>query len=526
MTGRSIKTFMTAVFELKSPTKTKTTVLNYCFLNYHNLYEELLEDAKSSNLDRFIKSKTYEIRNFIKNQLKSNPVFANKMNKLHLSLAMEDGLSNDLAASIQSYCELKNDYNSTMENAGIADTEKEKLSLPGLPTISPLIARQENWENRLEKLATASTLDDENEARDQLLKENKAGQFRPIVFPRHRLADGFYMLQHKTKPSFYILFNLYKKESRFSRKIDLSQYKVLGTEKTHKHTAIGLVFPINFGKSYQYDRFLRWIAENNNDVLDAPIIKPKTARLCKKGDRFEAHVSFEITREAKEPLTWLGVDRGIHNIASLCVIRENGEIIAEKNFTGKQLKYVQKKMERRQKTVQKKGKKYRSATRLSEAKKAIHGIANRIVEQAKKHHAQVVIEHLGNLTSRNKKRNKSNFNRLLGRQQYSKLKDVLEYKLSRAGLPKPLSVSAAYTSSTCPKCGVSDQNNRDRNDPNNAFCCQNCGYKHDADLNAARMIALKKIWRNGLPKNKKTLKVSVLDETDFSLPSFLKRLNL
>ena len=407
-----------------------------------------------------------------------------------------------------------------MADKNIPADKKEKLSAPGTPTIPPLIPIQADWESRLLHMSQAITLDEETDARNRLLSESKAGKHRPIFFPRHRLNDGFLMLQHKTKSSFYILFNLHKKESRFSRKVDLSPYKVLATGKSHKSTTTGLVFPINFGKSYQYDRFLKWITEKTDGILHAPKISPKTARLYKKDGRFEAHVNFEITCEAKEALTWLGVDRGIHNIASLCVIRNSGDIIAEENFSGSALKYVQKKMEKRQKTEQKKGKVYRSTTRLAEANKAVHGIANRIVTLAEKHHSQVVMEHLGNLTARNSKRGRSNFNRLLNRQQYTKLKDVIVYKLRRAGLQDPLFISPAYTSSTCPKCGDSNKTNRNRNDAKNRFHCQSCGYRHDADLNAARIIALKKIWREGLPKTQKTNTVNSLRIRTVLFPAF------
>lgn len=525
MTGKLIKTFMTAVFELKSPTKTKITVLNNRFLNYHITFEELLEDTVSSGLDQFINQKIYYIRDHLKDRLNLDPVFSNRLKHRHLSSAMKDGLIDDLAASIQSYCKLKVKYDADMENDNISSDHKEKLSPPGIPTIPSLISVSKDWENRLQDMASVATLEKETEARNQLLKESKAGQFRPIPFPRHRITDGFCMLQHKTKSSFYILFNLNTKNSRFSRKVDLSAYKVLDTKNTHKHTKTGLVFPINFGKSYQYNQFLRWIVENTENVQDAPIIKPKTARLFKRDNRFEAHVNFEISRTSKEHLTWLGVDRGINNIASLCVLRKNGDILAEENFSGKELKYVQKRMEQRQKTDQKKGKKYRSSsTRLTEANKTVHSIANRIVALAEKHHAQVVMENLINLSNRKRKRVRSNFNRLLQRQQYSKLQAVMLYKLRRAGLPDACFIAPAYTSSTCPECGNTAKENRNREDPKNKFLCQSCGYEHDADLNAARVIALKKIWRNELPKHKNRCTVKELELTEFSFSSFLKNL--
>ena len=135
-----------------------------------------------------------------------------------------------------------------------------------------------------------------------------------------------------------------------------------------------------------------------------------------------------------------------------------------------------------------------------------------------------MIENLSNLTQRNFKRGRSNFNRLLNRSQYAKLEKVLEYKLKRAGLPPPVSEWAAYTSITCPQCGEDDPASRDRNDPKNRFICTHCAYQHDADLNAARVIALRNLWRFKLPKNKKRAKYKELENTKHSFSSFLKRL--
>ena len=48
------------------------------------------------------------------------------------------------------------------------------------------------------------------------------------------------------------------------------------------------------------------------------------------------------------------------------------------------------------------------------------------------------------------------------------------------------------------------------------FLCVKCGYGHDADLNAARVIALKKKWRKELPPSKQKKLAKDLRDTDFS----------
>ena len=526
-----ITTYMTAVFALKPPTKTKAAVLDNRLRHYHLLFDRLLKNARA-NLDDFAGQTTNQIKTALSKRIKADANFTKILKRDHISSAMKDGLVEDLAYTLSSYFELKEGYDKNMQSNKIPPEKKEKLSPPGTPTIPPLIVSAENWEARLWDLALAVELEAETEARNRLLYEAKAGTHRPILFTRRRLKDGFLLLKHKEKDRFYVFLNLYGAKSHYAkkrkdkgRKVDLSHYQsIVADEKIGQNTDTGLVFPINFGKHYQYDQFLRWCVENPAGEIDPPKITPKTAKLLKRDDRFEIHVAFEIIRTKKEPLTWLGVDRGIHNLASLCVINNKGKVIAEENFDGSNLKYVQQKQEKRQKDTQQRGKKYRSASRRSEADKAVYSTAKRIVALAEKHHAQVVIENLSNLTQRNFKRGRSNFNRLLNRSQYAKLEKVLQYKLTRAGLPPPVSVAAAGTSTTCPQCGTYDPASRDRNDQKNRFICPHCTYQHDADLNAARVIAMRKLWREGLPASKKSVTRKELENTKYSFQGFLKRL--
>lgn len=115
---------------------------------------------------------------------------------------------------------------------------------------------------------------------------------------------------------------------------------------------------------------------------------------------------------------------------------------------------------------------------------------------------------------------------MLNLTQYQKLKSVLSYKLKLEGLLDSLSVSAAYTSMTCPECGYTDKKNRDRKDPKNRFICQlqTCNYEGDADLNAARIIALKKLWRLYLPEKQAKMIFAEIVNTDYSFERFLKSL--
>ena len=147
------------------------------------------------------------------------------------------------------------------------------------------------------------------------------------------------------------------------------------------------------------------------------------------------------------------------------------------------------------------------------ADEAVHVTSNAIVKASLEHDARVVMEDLSSFSAIGKKkrvigRRRGGFNRLLGRKQYEKVRKVLEYKLREFGLPQPVDVRAAGTSQTCPECGHWSPDNRVKTPTDDGFemdkfKCVDCGYEADADLNAARVIAMKAAWLTSLPKKPK-----------------------
>lgn len=65
---------------------------------------------------------------------------------------------------------------------------------------------------------------------------------------------------------------------------------------------------------------------------------------------------------------------------------------------------------------------------------------------------------------------------------YADLRNVLDYKAKLKG-DKIFSVNPAYTSQTCPRCGHTEQANRNRK--THTFCCRNCHFKVNDDEVAA-----------------------------------------
>lgn len=509
----------TAIFSIHAPTKRKRAMLDDAMYRYHLSFtkglSELMQQVEELKpLNKTDLSK--KIREIIKDRIVKSP----------LSNSAKSAIPDDLEYTVKSYLELRKDYEKKCK--GKSKEEINKMGgVPGRPTVPRLVPADKEWADRLDAFTSTLTLEEEANARDELLKESRAGQMRPVIFPRCRLDDGFLLLHNPETGKYCVFLNLHSGKSRWANRranrkkvlleglVDVRNNEPLRT----KSTTIGELFPINFSEKYQLKKFME-------------LGVPKTAKLLRRVNKdneinYEIHISFEYQAQPVKPVNIIGVDRGIINLAGIAVISpDNGRVLAEKNVDGRDLRFVQKKLERLQRTTQKKGRIFRSRARLAEADKAVHRAANIIVQMASEYNAQIVLENLRPITDRSRKRPKSNFNAMLNRTQYQKLKAVLSYKLKLEGLPDSLSVSAAYTSMTCPECGYVDKKNRNRKDPENRFNCQSvaCDYEGDADLNAARVIALKKLWRLSLPEEQAKMPFAEMVNTAYSFERFLKSL--
>ena len=105
----------------------------------------------------------------------------------------------------------------------------------------------------------------------------------------------------------------------------------------------------------------------------------------------------------------------------------------------------------------------------------VHAITRRIVDHAKEMNAVIVVGDLRGIRNQNKGRG---FNRRLSGQPFYLFKQQLTYKANWEGI-RVLTVSEAYTSQICSRCGVRGQRVAGR------FSCQNCGLRVDADVNGA-----------------------------------------
>jgi putative transposase len=176
------------------------------------------------------------------------------------------------------------------------------------------------------------------------------------------------------------------------------------------------------------------------------------------------------------PKDWIGVDRGIVNLATT----SDGD-----NHQGRRLARYRRWQARKRAELQ--AKRTRSARQLlkkrarREARHAAYvnyTIAKTIVAVAARTERGIAVEELGGIrervtVSRDQRARLSTW-------PFHQLGSYLQYKARRAGVPF-LQVDAAYTSQKCPVpwCGHTEKANRPDRD---TFCCRRCGLAGPADV--------------------------------------------
>jgi len=507
----------TAVFKIHNPSRRKRAILDYALRQSHLAYSKALHAILPTVPDlarREREARSGDLAEGITPQEQRRRARQRKFDRERMLVKAITKVLAPLPIGLSAKA-----YRSTTGNL-IGQVEShislhEKQESVGLPTAQRLKPDPDEFETTLRTVTKTTSLEEENVARDRLNALSKAGQYRPLLLPTNRKEDGFLILKNPDTGRYFVYINLIPETSRFarltptersprsSRRID-GLYDIRTGAIVKFSSKTGCLFPIEFAREYQFEEFLRRA-------------KSQSAKLVKNGDRYEVHVSFQFETPKITPETRLGVDRGIYNLASLTVIDKDGRIVERQNVDGRRLRFVQKILERRQREQQRRGRRYSSRARRFAADEAVHTAANHIVALALRHRAQVTLEDLRPMIGRGRPRARSNFNRVLNRSQYQKLHNVLAYKLAVAGLPPAQTVAAGYTSITCPVCGHADKRSRPKipladGFKTDAFRCVACGFDDDADLNASRIIALKKAWRESLPANLKGTRYDQLPE--------------
>ncbi len=207
-----------------------------------------------------------------------------------------------------------------------------------------------------------------------------------------------------------------------------------------------------------------------------PLLKHelRECKLLRVGD--EWFVNITVQKKARLKRRYAGIlpiDMGIRKLATTI---EDGK----PRFYGKDVRRTRGAYFKLRRSVGKPRiiKKWRHKERET-VKHQVHTITRRIVDRAKQLNAVIAVGNLEGIRGQDRGRC---FNRRLSSQPFYMFKQLLTYKANWEGI-RVLTVSEAYTSQTCHKCGVRGQRVAGR------FSCLNCGLVCDADMNGAWNIS-------------------------------------
>lgn len=216
--------------------------------------------------------------------------------------------------------------------------------------------------------------------------------------------------------------------------------------------------------------------------------------LIKKKDQFYIHIT--VSKEECEELTVneykniIGIDLGQNFIATL--YDSKGNI---KFYKGRKLKDMRANYKHLRKQLQEKGthnahnkikalntKENRTMTYIN------HKISKEIVDYAYKTKAIITMENLQGINLSCKVKKDNRYYRVSW--AFNQLQSFINYKAKQLGL-KVIYIDPRYTSQTCPKCGHTHKDNR--NKKLHIFKCKACGYSLNDDLMASKNIQAKGI---------------------------------
>jgi putative transposase len=175
-----------------------------------------------------------------------------------------------------------------------------------------------------------------------------------------------------------------------------------------------------------------------------------------------------------DPVDWIGVDRGIVNLATT----SDGD-----NHQGRRLERYRRRQARKRAELQ--AKRTRSAAKLlkkrarREGRHAAHinhQISKQVVAVAARTGRGIALEDLSGIRERVTVPRDQRAR--LSSWPFHRLGEFIAYKARRAGVPL-IEVDPAYTSQRCPRCGHTERANRTCRD---RFYCRRCGLAGPADV--------------------------------------------
>lgn len=195
------------------------------------------------------------------------------------------------------------------------------------------------------------------------------------------------------------------------------------------------------------------------------------------------HLALTIPRDLVEPSAVIGVDLGVVKLATVATPDgllnrfHNGRFIRFRRERRKEVRAQLYAHGRRARVKRMKGKETRWMTYHN------HVVSKRIVQEAKFRNAAIILEDLKGIRERAKsgKRGK----RMIASWAFRQLTDFISYKANLEGV-QVCFVNPRGTSRKCSRCECEDKRNRKSQA---SYACRSCGFRINADLNAARNIA-------------------------------------
>lgn len=235
-------------------------------------------------------------------------------------------------------------------------------------------------------------------------------------------------------------------------------------------------FHINAGP-FQYDVLERVVDENDDEDTGSAEL-----HLDDNGN-VSAHLTVTWNVEVPEPTettTTVGVDVGERAIYAATCMDDTGTVVDVDYQSGKEFRHHRERLTQRVYDLMEKddlrGVKDCRGQRERYTEHVVHNASRSVVDMAVEHDATIAMENLTGYRESAKDP--------IHDWPFAMFQEQVAYKATGEGVPV-VTVDAAGTSNTCRKCGHSDPLSRQGAE----FECVECGYKVNADVNAAMNIA-------------------------------------
>jgi uncharacterized C2H2 Zn-finger protein len=434
--ARTVIVQKTAVFKVHNPSATKRRLLDLAFARYGEAYNLALDRARHLTEEWLKAAREGERLPSLHRAEKQVRPLLPGAGELLLPASLRDGLIQDVAGNLLSYCRLREEWSR-------GQPQGRRIGEPTYP--SPIYGYRPDayYQTLAEAAAWAGEPLDFTEFQARLTREAKE-VVRPLFFAR---ARDFELEELQG--------------ARWGATLHL---------QPRGHQPTSLRFPLAFGEWHEE----QYLAKGT----------PRCARLCRRQGEYFLHVSFEFTVETMErgeQQAYLGIDRGVTKQAAFALVDRSGKVLRTGSL-GREVRGLQVTLGRYRQAAQKAGRRMRAADwQRRHQEEMLHQIANALVSLAAESGALLVMESLALQTG-------GRFVRSL----YAKLARVLAYKLPQAGLLPARDVFATHSSKICSRCGEEGA----RGAPDfECFRCPACGGIMDADENAAVNIARRALYR-------------------------------